>query len=100
MEKLFIDFTKFAYDNGIGTIVGEPMGQKPTSYGDILYFTLPNSGIEGGVSHKIFKRPLHSRGAEKSIIPHYLVDVDLNEKYIDGRDAVWEKAVGIISDSR
>ena len=90
------DMVTIAYDNGIGTIVGEPMGQKPTSYGDILYFTLPNSGIEGGVSHKIFNRPLHSRSAEKSIIPHYQVDVDLYEKYIEGRDAVWEKALQVI----
>jgi hypothetical protein len=40
---------------------------------------------------------MHSRNAEKSIIPDYQVDVDLYEKYIDGRDVVWEKAMEIIS---
>ncbi|MCF7920779.1 MAG: hypothetical protein K9N06_12775 [Candidatus Cloacimonetes bacterium] len=91
------DMVTIAYDNGIGTIIGEPMGQKPTSYGDILYFTLPNSKIEGGVSCKIFNRPLRSRSKEKTIIPDYPVKVDLYEKYIQGRDVVWEKALELIN---
>lgn len=93
------DMITIAYDNGIGKIIGEPMGQKPTSYGDILFFTLPKSGLEGGVSHKIFKRPSRNRDDEKTIMPHYSVDVELYEKYVNGIDKVWQKTLEIIKDS-
>ena len=46
-----------ARDNGIGIIIGEPSGGKPSHYGDILYCTLPNTGTIATVSHKHFIRP-------------------------------------------
>jgi hypothetical protein len=85
-----------AYDNGLGSIIGEPMGQKPTSYGDILYFSLPHSGIEGSVSHKVFKRPRRSRSREKTIIPDYPVKVDYRKFYLEGIDTAWNEVVKLI----
>ncbi len=90
------DMVTIAYDNNLGMVIGEPMGQKPTSYGDILYFTLPNSGIEGSVSHKVFKRPMRSRSSEKTIYPDIPLKVDFREKYLLGKDAAWDMILKII----
>jgi hypothetical protein len=91
------DMVTIAYDNGLGMIVGEPMGQKPTSFGDILYFTLPNTGIEGSVSHKVFKRPKRSRSDEKTIYPDIFVKTDFRDKYIGGIDAAWDTITKIVN---
>ncbi len=45
-------------DNKLGTIIGEPTGNSPTSYGDPLYFTLPVSKMRFQVSHKKWLRPV------------------------------------------
>ncbi|MCM1161283.1 MAG: S41 family peptidase [Roseburia sp.] len=40
-----MNFAEYVKDNHFGTIIGEPSGNAPDSYGDISYFKLPNSGI-------------------------------------------------------
>ena len=37
------DFAMLIKDNNLGVLVGEASGNLPDSYGDCLYFTLPNS---------------------------------------------------------
>lgn len=74
-----------ARDNGIGIIVGEPSGGKPSHYGDILYCTLPNTGTIATVSHKHFIRPNRKLADSESIIPD--VAIDLNNP---NQDLVWE----------
>ncbi|MCF7913408.1 MAG: hypothetical protein K9M99_12850 [Candidatus Cloacimonetes bacterium] len=91
------DMVTIAYDNGIGTVIGEPMGQKPTSYGDILYFTLPNSGIQGSVSHKVFKRPKRSLNREETIYPDIVVNEDFHDKNLLGIDSAWDTILKIIA---
>ena len=44
-------------DGGLGTIVGYPSANAPTSFGDILTYTLPRTGVEVVMSHKQFRRP-------------------------------------------
>ncbi|MGG4395221.1 S41 family peptidase [Paenibacillus thiaminolyticus] len=44
-------------DNAIGMIVGEAPGGKPSSYGDILSFELPESKLRLFISFKWFERP-------------------------------------------
>ena len=44
-------------DNNLGIIIGEPTGNQPSSYGDILKFQLPVSGFKFSVSHKKWTRP-------------------------------------------
>jgi len=43
-------------DNNLGKIIGEPSSNKPESYGDILYFQLPNSKIQLCISFKKWYR--------------------------------------------
>ncbi len=73
-----------ARDNGIGIIVGEPSGGKPSHYGDILYCTLPNTGTIATVSHKHFIRPNRTLD-EESITPDVTIALNNPEK-----DFVWE----------
>ena len=51
-----MDFAMLIQDNGLGTIVGEPCGNLPASYGEIVGYRLPNSGIYMQVSTKAWHR--------------------------------------------
>lgn len=51
-----MDFAMLISDNKLGTIVGEPSGNKPRSYGDIAVFKLRNSGLVMRVSTKKWYR--------------------------------------------
>lgn len=56
-------------DNHLGTIIGEPTGNKPTSYGYPLSFKLPESGLPFAVSHYEWVRPNVSRSMEAALKP-------------------------------
>ena len=56
-------------DGKLGTIVGAPSSNSPSSYGDILRYQLSNSKIEGIVSHKKFTRPDISKDKENILEP-------------------------------
>ncbi len=47
-----MDFAMLVGDNRIGTLVGEPCGNLPDAYGDVLNFVLPNTKLSLGVSFK------------------------------------------------
>ena len=74
-----------ARDNGIGVIVGEPSGGKPSHYGDVLYCTLPNTKSLVTVSHKHFVRPNRAIGNLAYVIPD--VSIKLNDP---DKDLVWD----------
>lgn len=44
-------------DGKLGRVVGYPSANAPTSFGDILNYTLPRTGVEVVISHKQFQRP-------------------------------------------
>ena len=58
----------FTRDGKLGTIIGEPSSNMPSAYGDIIYFSLPNSHLYGSVSHKQFIRP-DEENKERMLIP-------------------------------
>ena len=74
-----------ARDNGIGIIVGEPSGGKPSNYGDVLYCKLPNTNTLATVSHKHFIRPDRTLNDREYIIPD--MSIELNDP---DKDSVWE----------
>ena len=47
-----MDFAMLVKDNHLGTIIGEAPGNHPGSYGQIAFFTLPNSGLYMQISTK------------------------------------------------
>lgn len=51
-----MDFAMLIQDNGLGTIVGEPCGNLPSGYGEIVRYRLPNSGIYMQISTKAWHR--------------------------------------------
>lgn len=51
-----MDFAMLIQDNNLGKIVGEASGNSPDSYGDCIYFQLPNSKIALSVSFKKWYR--------------------------------------------
>lgn len=77
-----------AVDNGIGIVIGENSVYTPSAYGDILTWELPNTHVQGFISHKIFVRPDASKKNENAIIP----DIPLPETWDDfqnGIDPCW-----------
>lgn len=59
-----MDFAMLIEDNDLGTLIGEPSGNRPDSYGDCLSFRLPNSGISLTVSYKRWYRIDQSKAHE------------------------------------
>lgn len=62
-------FAQYVKDNSIGTIIGEPCGNAPDSYGDISAFRLPNSGAAIQMSTKKWYRIDNIEGLIKPDIP-------------------------------
>jgi len=50
--------------HNIGTLIGEPTGGNASTYGDVFSFSLPNTKLQCGVSHKFFIGPDGSRKPE------------------------------------
>lgn len=68
-----MDFAMLIGDNDLGIIVGEPSGNLPDSYGDILSFQMPNSKLMLCVSHKRWYRIDQSKSGQP-IMPDYEVE--------------------------
>lgn len=62
-------FAQYVKDNGIGTIIGEPCGNAPDSYGDITAFKLPNTGAVLQMSTKKWYRTDNMEGLIEPDIP-------------------------------
>lgn len=59
-EKTFSSATMmatFVKDGNLGTVIGRPSSNAPSSYGDILYYRMSNSKIDVSISFKRFLRP-------------------------------------------
>lgn len=61
-------------DGNLGTIVGKPSSNKPSSFGDALIFTLNNSGIYAQVSYKKWLRPDETKDSEPILEPDIYVE--------------------------
>jgi C-terminal processing protease CtpA/Prc len=82
-------------DNSLGKIIGEPTGNAPSAYGDILQFQMPNSKVCFTVSHKKFLRPDTNAKDVNSLSPDILVYTTMND-INNKRDAQIEKLKEII----
>lgn len=51
-----MDFTQYITDNSLGTVIGEPCGNSPNSFGEITVFKCPYSKIAFQVSTKKWRR--------------------------------------------
>ncbi len=86
------DFATTMSDNKLATLIGEPIGQKPTSFGDILLFRLPETKTMIAVSFKVFQRPDSSKDNEPTLYPDIGVYPTIDD-LLEGKDPVFEKAM-------
>lgn len=61
---------------GCGTVVGEETGGMSVHYGDVISFTLPNSGLGVNVSHKRFWQPGADENNIHGVIPDIICPMD------------------------
>lgn len=61
-------------DGKLGTVVGQPSSNMPSSFGDALTFQLDNSKLEGQISFKKWTRPDKSKDAERTLEPDIKVE--------------------------
>ena len=78
------DLIALAVDNGIGIVIGENSTYAPNSYGDNLYWELPNTHVKGSVSHKFFYRADAAKWNETVLVP----DVPLPTTWEDIRNGI------------
>ncbi len=81
-------FAVILSDNGLATVVGEPTGNAPSSYGDILGFSLPESAFAYNVSFKKWLRPDPTK-TDNTLLPDQLVPMTQFD-VMAGRDPVLE----------
>ncbi|WML34657.1 S41 family peptidase [Clostridium sp. OS1-26] len=61
-------------DGNLGTIVGQPSSNMPSSFGDVLNFQLDNSKLEIQISYKKWTRPDKSKDSERALQPDIEVE--------------------------
>ena len=72
-----------AVDNNIGKVIGEPASYAPTHYGDLIYWSLPNTQTNGQISHKYFVRPDKKNGSEIPLVETLPTSFEDYQKGID-----------------
>ena len=82
-------FTVVVRDNDLGEVLGEPTGNSPSSFGDILSFSLHESGVSFTLSYKKFVRPARERDPADCLIPDLEIPVTI-EDLLNGTDPVLE----------
>lgn len=69
-------FGVWVQDGNLGNIIGSPSRNSPSSFGDMLNFTLPSSGITVMVSYTRWLRP-DANADQTTLWPDIMVDPDL-----------------------
>lgn len=88
-------FAVIVKDNKLGTVIGEPTGNQPTSYGDVLGFQMPNTGFRFICSFKKWIRPETSNDPEDGLYPDVIVYTTI-EDIIQKKDTQIEKLKEIV----
>ncbi len=88
-------FAVIVKDNGLGTLLGEPTGNAPSSYGDSPTFQLPNIGFSFSVSHKKWVRPNPDNDPEDALYPDIPVYTTIDD-VIRGVDPQLERLKTIV----
>lgn len=72
-------------DNGLATILGEPTGSAPSSYGEPLQFYTPNLNLYLTVSYKKYFRPDLEKDIAVTLVPDFLIPTTIQDLRM-GRD--------------
>ncbi len=85
-----------AHDNEFATLIGEPTGNAPSSFGDVLGFKLPNSGYHLSLSFKKFQRPEPANDPANTLTPDIIV-YTVAEDIRNNRDPQMEALLELLS---
>lgn len=88
-------FAVYFHDVNTATIVGEPTGNKPLNFGDIIFLELPNTKFSLNISHKEFLRPDKTLHSEVTLTPDILVEKE-REDFLSGKDEQLERILTLI----
>lgn len=72
-----------ARDHHVGTIIGTTSTFSPSHYGEILPYSLPNTGVLGSIACKFFARP------DTATVDDTCMQPDV-EVCLDDKDATWQ----------
>lgn len=92
-------FAVLFQDNHMGSILGEPTGNKPTHFGDTVSFKTPNSQLNLSMSHKIWYRPDYTKDSLDSVLPDFYFPTRVDDLR-EARDAQMEGLLSLFSGSR
>lgn len=92
-------FATVLKDNNVATILGEPTGGKPCSYGNPLRFETPNFKIKFRVSSRIFTRPSQNGHDEIALFPDVPVYPTIKD-VINKDDIVLGKALMLVKEMK
>lgn len=79
-----------ARDNSIGTIIGETSCHRPSHYGDVLRFMLPNTSTMATVSCRHITRPNEALNSETELVPDVVINLS---DYTITNDPAWSYIV-------
>ncbi len=68
-------FVVILRDNGLCQVIGQPPGNRPSAYGDVLLFQMPNSALAFSVTYKQFSRPDQTKDGESALQPDYPTEI-------------------------
>ena len=91
-------FAVIVKDNDLGTVIGEPTGNAPSSYGDVPTFEMPNTGFSFTVSHKRWIRPNPDNDPADALYPDVTVCTTIDDM-INGTDPQLDKLRAIIKEA-
>lgn len=75
-----MNFSVLLQDNGLATVIGEPCGNKPSSYGEVVTFLMPNSKLYFSCSICYLERPNKSLTSELYQYPDFLTIADMADE--------------------
>jgi len=88
-------------DYQIATIIGEETGGLRQSYGDILNFSMPRSGIGFGVSYKCFYAPIPKPGDDiQGTVPDIAPDDKALAAFADNNDPLVSFVLDMVENQR
>ncbi|MCL5031371.1 MAG: S41 family peptidase [Bacteroidetes bacterium] len=64
-------------DNHLFKVVGEPISERPSHFGEVLFLKLPNTKVICSISSKLFHRPDQSKDNDETLYP----DVTIYKTY-------------------
>ena len=71
-----MQFSVGLQDNKLAKVIGEPSGNKPCQYGEVVTFLLPNSKLYFSTTYAYFERPDASKADMAYQMPDYPVSAD------------------------